>query len=645
MKRYKHYFSVTIILLLCGNVYGQLGKADKKFENFAYVDAREIYKEAVEDGKASPALLQKLGDAYYFTAEYRQASTWYGQLIASGADVSADYYFRYAQALKSINRYDEADKVMNTFDELNGSDTRGEMFRNERDYLKEIEKQSGRFEVSTLQINTELQDFSPSFYGDRLVFSSNREGSTGKLIHNWNDQPFLDLYITNNPMNAAAESVQLDPILNSNYHESSSVFTEDGQVMYFTRNNLKRKKLARDKEGTTKLKLYRSYKENNKWSKPEELPFNSDVYNVAHPALSPNGSILYFASDMPGTKGLSDLWMVAVNADGTFGEPTNLGDEINTASRETFPFVSSENKLYFATDGHVGLGGLDVFVAELDEQGNSGAAYNVGRPVNSSADDFGLILKEDTGNGFFSSNRGTGLGNDDIYALTRIEALITGCSQQMAGVTRNAKTNEILGMAKVTLLDKGGKVVSQVTSDIGGNFAFEDVDCGSTYAIRAEKLDHDPAEIVVTTDNETGKGFKRDLYLNPGIDLSVGTDLGKTLALNPIYFDLDKSNIRPDAALELERVIAVLKQYPSLKIDVRSHTDSRSGDVYNLKLSQRRNVQTLRYIVERGGISASRLTGNGYGETRLLNACGNGIPCNEDEHQMNRRSEFIIVER
>ena len=348
---------------------------------------------------------------------------------------------------------------------------------------------------------------------------------------------------------------------------------------------------------------------------------------------------------MPGTKGLSDIWKTAVHADGSFGEPVNLGESINTEARETFPFITSENKLFFATDGHVGLGGLDVFVAELDENGNPGGAYNAGKPVNSSADDFGLILNETTGEGYFSSNRGTGEGNDDIYAFTRETKLLTACAQNISGVTRDLKTDEILSMANVQLRDRQNNVIAQVKSDVTGAFNFGDVDCSSTYVIRAEKDNYDPAEAIVTTDAEIGRDVKRSLYLNPPLQVAVGDDLAKTLDLNPIYFDLDKSFIRPDAALELEKVIAILKQVPTMKIDVRSHTDSRSNDTYNLRLSQRRNVETIRYIVEKGGISATRLTGNGYGETRLLNACGNGIDCNENEHQINRRSEFIIVER
>lgn len=647
MKQLLHY--ATLAAFIMSGVYGyaqsgKVKKANKKFEELAYVDARNLYLDATEKGDTPSEVLKKLGDSYYFTADYREASQWYGQLVESGADVPAEYYFRYAQSLKSGGNYIEADQMMEAFNKASAEDIRAEMFEKERDYLKEIAAQSGRYSIQRVNINTKLQDFSPSFYGEQLVFSSNRENSTGQLEHVWNEQPFLDLYIVKNPMSESPVMTKLNEDINTKYHESSSVFTEDGNVMYFTRNNYTNKKFRESGDGTNKLKLYRSKKENGVWGKPTELPFNSDEYSVAHPALSPDGRTLYFASDMPGTKGLSDIWKVSVSASGGFGTPENLGEMINTEGRETFPFVSAKNKLFFATDGHVGLGGLDVFVSQMDEQGTPGDAYNAGKPVNGPADDFGLILNEDTGKGYFSSSRGTGEGNDDIYAFTREQELITDCAQNITGVTRDGKTNAILSQAKVTLKDAQNQVITQTTSTVAGDFSFADVDCGSTYVILAEKMEYESAEAIVKT-NENAGSAQRDLYLNPEIDLTPGTDLGLTLELNPIYFDLDKSNIRPDAALELERVIAVMKKYPNLKLDVRSHTDSRANDTYNLRLSQRRNVETIRYIVEKGSIDATRLTGNGYGETRLLNACGNNIPCNEAEHQLNRRSEFIIVEK
>lgn len=629
-------------------------EASENFDEYAFVDARDLYLRLAERGFTSPEVLMKLGDSYYLTADYNEAAKWYGQLLdgssrEGNAEVDSEYYFRYAQSLKSMKRYDLADVQMKKFLEFNSSDSRATMFKMERDYLKEIQAQSGRYSVEKVNFNSELQDFGPSFYGDQLVFSSNRESRTGEYIHDWNEQPFLDLFLVDNPEADAPVISKLSKEINTPYHESTSTFTENGDVVYFTRNNYSKefsgKKLKKDENGTTKLKLFRSYKTSKGWSTPEELSFNSDDFSTAHPALSADESTLYFASDRPGTRGLSDIWKVEVYPSGDFGEPVNLGDRINTEGRETFPFVSEDSKLFYATDGHLGLGGLDIFVTELSDQGTVGDSYNVGKPVNSSADDFGLIVNISKGKGYFSSNRATGLGNDDIYSFTRKQELLTNCVQNITGVTKNVKTDEILTEAIVELRNIANEVVATKTSDNAGRFSFPDVDCGTSYIIRASKASYEPAEVVMNTGSEVGAVLNRDLYLKPPLQLNVGDDLAKTLELNPIYFDFDKDNIRPDAALELEKVIAVMKQYPNLKIDVRSHTDSRAPDAYNMKLSQRRNVSTVRYIVSQGGIVGARLTGRGYGESELTNACGNGIECSEEEHQINRRSEFIIVSK
>lgn len=647
MKQLLHYLTILCFAMCSLASYSQestIKKADKEFEGLSYVDARALYLRVAEKGFTTPEVLMKLGDSYYFTADYKEAIKWYGQLIKEEKEVSPEYYFRYAQSLKSEGKYSESDTAMDTFHTLRGDDSRGEMFVKERDYIKEIEANSGRYDVSKVSFNTGMQDFSPSFYGDNVVFSSNRKSSTGSFTHTWNDQAFLDLYVVENPKDGSSKVSKFNKKVNTPYHESSSVFTNDGNEIYFTRNNYT-KKLGRSEDGTAKLKLYHSVKEGDKWSDPEELPFNSDQYSTAHPALSPDGSILYFASDMPGTKGLSDIWMVGVN-NGDYGLPVNLGDKINTEGRESFPFVTSDNKLFFATDGHVGLGGLDVFITQLSESGGEeGDAFNVGKPVNSTADDFGLILSEELGTGYFASNRKSGQGNDDIYSFVRKEKLMIKCIQGITGIVRDSKSKEILPSATVELRNAQNEVVSSSVSDAQGRYSFADADCGKGYVVRGQKENYESAEELFTTSTDSNGSTNQDLYLKPDAKVVVGEDLAKTLELNPIYFDFDKSNIRPDAALELEKVIAVMKQYPALNIDVRSHTDSRAPDGYNMSLSERRNVSTIAYIVNQGGINRSRLTGRGYGETQLVNNCSNGVDCSTEAHQLNRRSEFIIVSK
>lgn len=639
------FFTGTTIEIKAQSRQGE--KAEKKIEQKAFIDARDLYLRIVEKGDDSPTVLKNLGDSYYMTSDYADAIKWYQQLIQTSGTttVSSESYFRYAQALKSEQQYEEADRMMEIFKKLTNTDSRGQMFANERDYLKEIEKQSGRYRVETVDFNSTLQDFSPSFYNGRLVISSNRKSRTGKLTHDWNDQPFLDLYVVDFPESDSPLIARFDDYINTEYHESSSVFNKAGNVVYFTRNNYTDKKLKRDQAGTINLKLYRSFRESGKWTIPVELPFNSDEYSVAHPALSTDEKTLYFSSNMPGTIGLSDIWSVSIQDDGSYGEPQNLGNTINTEGRENFPFVADNNRLFFSSDGHIGLGGLDVYVARILNNKTYGKAYNAGKPVNSSADDFSLILDNNSGIGYFASNRKGGLGNDDIYKFIREQELLIDCNQTIRGITRDLKTDEVIANAKILLRNADNNVIDEAISDPEGNFIFKGIECNTNYTIRSEKETFQPAEVIITTDADQEREVIRDLYLKQQQEVLTGNDLNQLLELQPIYFDLNKSNIRPDAQLELNKVIAFMEQFPNSKIDVRSHTDNRASDAYNMALSQRRNKATLNYLMDKGGISADRLTGKGYGESQLINKCPTINSCTEGEQQINRRSEFIILKR
>ncbi|MBC8757693.1 PD40 domain-containing protein [Kordia sp. YSTF-M3] len=650
----RHTIKTIITFLVLGilAVNGQentIKKGNKNFDSHAFIDAREAYLKVAEEGYQSVELFSRLGDSYYFTADYKNAAKWYGALFSYSKQIDSEYLYRYAVSLKSTEKYVASDKIMAKFYETKGEDYRAKLFVNERNYLKEIELQSGRFKIDNAGFNSKLSDFAPAFNQNQLVFASNRQDrKPSKIIHDWNDQPFLDLYQVNIALTDPNKTIQkLPKSINTKYHESTAVYTKDGNTLYFTRNNYTNKSFKQDEAGTNRLKLYRATKKDAANWNVEELPFNNDEYSVAHPALSVDEKTLYFASDMPGGKGQSDLYKVAINGD-TFGSPENLGEKINTESRETFPFVSDDNRLYFASDGHVGLGGLDVFVSDLDTTNNFGNVYNLGKPINSPQDDFTFIINEATGTGYFASNREGGKGDDDIYSLTRTEPILTKCTQTVEGVVLDENTSEPIPNAKVLLLDTGNNRLAEANAAADGTFNF-DLECNKAYSIRASKEGYVTAEKSFATSNELGKENKQTLFMKKGNDLGkemiipVGGDLVKILGLNPIYFDLDKDYIRADAEIELRKVIAIMNLYPKMKIDVRSHTDSRADDDYNIDLSDRRAKSTIQYLVD-NGIAVSRLTGKGYGETRIINRCSNGTPCQEYEHQLNRRSEFIIIE-
>ncbi len=654
ISRTTKYIFLLTMLVLCagvsvaqdmaqGSENGKEARGDKFYEEYAFMDARDAYLRAVDKGYRSANLLSKLADSYYFNGQYEDASKWYGALFSFSEDISSEYIYRYAQSLKSIGKYATADRVMTRLNDRAAEDDRGELFSEEKNYLKLIELQSGRFNVFNVPFNSSYSDYGPTLNGGEVIFTSNRKTRTASQhFHDWDDQPFSELYSI--LVSGKGEPSRYRGKINTRYHESTAVFTKDGQTMYFTRNNFTARKRGKDGAGTTHLKLYRAKRTEKGWGDAVELPFNSDGYSVAHPALTADGKSLIFASDMPGGEGASDLYMVSIDGDG-FGEPKNLGDAVNTEGRETFPFVDTNGDLYFASDGHVGLGGLDIFVAELGKDGTYDKGFNIGEPINSKADDFSFVINSATGLGYFSSNREGGMGEDDIYGFEQTAGLIKECLQSLTGEVRDDDNQDIIANAKVVLVDGDNNVLEERVSDRNGKFTFDVMSCSTPYAIRASKDGFGNAEKSFTTTGEYDAVSKKTIYLVPEKEvdiMEVGQDLGVLLNLNPIYFDLSKSYIRSDASVELIKVIMAMKENPTLKIDVRSHTDSRSSDAFNLRLSDARAKSTVEYIIA-AGIDRNRVTGRGYGESQLLNGCTNGVKCSEAEHQLNRRSEFIIV--
>lgn len=648
IKNMKIKNSILVCFLMIGffsfSQKVQLKKADSKYEQFHYVNAIKTYEKVANKGYKSVELFSKLGDSYYFQSNLNEANKWYEQLFALNQKVDSEYYFRYAQTLKSIGDYKKADEMMAAFDKLNNADLRALLAKNQINYLEEIKKNSGRYRVQNAGINSEYSDYGASFYKSTLVFTSARDtGGVFVKKHNWTNQSYTNLYgsiVTEN--GNLAEPEKFSKKIDTRYHESTPVFTNDGMTMYFTRNNFLNGKKGRDSKKTILLKLYKATRVGDSWVNVTELPFNSDEYNCAHPALSPDEKTLYFSSNMPGSKGMSDIYKVAILSDGSFGIPVNLGGSINTEARETFPFISNSNELYFASDGHPGLGGLDVFITQLKEDGTHGKIKNVGAPVNSNSDDFAFIMDTATKNGFFSSNRKEdNLGFDDIYKCTETIPVPKDCQQSLTGLLVDAETKLPIAGVKVVLYDLNYVKIDELTTDQNGKFDFGQVACETKFRIQFDQKEYAQKETLVITPKDSGITDVL-IELTPNLQpLQVGRDLRKTLGIDIIYFDLDKSNIRPDAAVELAKILEVMKEYPTLEIDVRSHTDSRQTDKYNLILSERRAKSTIQWLID-NGIEAKRLTGKGYGETQLLNNCADDVPCSEEEHQVNRRSEFII---
>lgn len=631
--------AIYSILLLIGFSFvsfsqsAKLASADRKYDKYSYVDAIEIYEKVAEKGYKSAELFKKLGNSYYFNGELDKAAKWYKDLFALNEEVEPEYYFRYSQCLKAVEDYDNANKYLELFNQKT-DDSRGNAFAKNKDYLKDIDAVSGKYSIGTTTINSEFSDYGPSFFGNQLVFTSSRkEGALYNKIHKWTMQNFTDLYsVTINNDKSLSEPQNFSKTVNSKFNESTPVFTNDGKTMYFTRNNYLDGKKGKDDDKSTLVKIYKASLINNEWDNIQEVPFNSDEYSTAHPTLSADNKTMYFASDMPGGFGNSDIYKVSLNSDGTFGKPENLGTTINTEGRETFPFIAFDNTLYFASDGHLGLGGLDVFESKFSNN-EFQKPENLGKPINSSMDDFGFIVNKEK-SGFFTSNRDGGSGFDDIYSFAI-------CTQKIHGIITDIDTQELLPNSKVELFDENLKKLGEVMSDSKAHYTF-DVDCNQKFYVRASKEEYETSEKTVTSAKENGETelnieLKRNVF-----PVEEGTDLAKIFDISIIYFDLDKWNIRPDAAKDLQKIVEVMKQYPNMQVDIRSHTDSRQTHKYNELLSDRRAKSTLEFMVK-NGIERNRLTAKGFGETQLVNGCSDGVPCSEAEHQKNRRSEFIVT--
>ncbi len=619
-------------------------KGTKEYENYSYIDAIKIYEKVADKGYESNELLQNLGNSYYFNGKLKEANKWYNRLFKkeTSHSIPSEYFYRYAQTLKAIDDYKSADLYLKRFSDLEKADSRVRLFASLDNYLEAIKDHSGRYKLEVATVNSPLSDYGSTVYNDQMIFTSSREkGGVSKTIHTWTNQEFTRLYAADiNKDGQLGKPAYFAPEIGSKFNESTPVFSADGKTMYFTRNNYNSGTRLRDAKGITLLKIYQATWKNNRWSDVVELPFNSNQFSTAHPALTPDGKWMYFASDREGSIGQSDLYKVAINNDGTFGQPINLGAHINTEGRESFPFITADNELYFSTDGRPGLGGLDIFATQINDDQSFTEVKNIGEPANSPYDDFAYYINTLSRKGFLSSNRS---GDDEIYGFTESKRLPLGCLQAIEGAVFDLPTGGKLANAKVTLFDNEFKKLKEVLTDENGAYEFKDLACNFRYRINAELADYNTAELAIVVPRESGK-TRGDFGLEKNkVVIKKGDDLFKVLKLEPIYFDFDKDDIRVDAQVELAKIVEVLREYPKMKIDVRSHTDSRGNDNYNLKLSDRRAKSTAKWIINQG-VKENRVMGRGFGETQLINSCSNGINCSEEEHQQNRRSEFIILE-
>lgn len=597
--------------------------ADKLYKRLEYVDAAEQYNKLVEKGKADPYVYKQLAESYYNVFNTKEAARWYAKAVETDQD--AETYYRYAQMLKAEGRYEDSNKQMQKFAAMAPGDQRAIAFKADPNYLPKLKSQSKLFDEKALAINSDKSDFGAVLTNDNILyFASARNGARKK--YGWNEEPFLDLYQSvNNADGTFAEPTTVSEI-NSKFHDGPATVSADGNTMYFASESFKEKEFVKDKKNRLKqgqVYLYKATKENGKWGNIKEVPFNGKDYSTSNPSLSKDGKTLYFSSNMPGSLGGNDIWKVSVAEDGTFGSPENLGNKVNTEGNESFPFITEDNRLFFASDGRKGFGALDVFLLDLNK---GGEAINVGLPVNSAKDDFAFSFNTTKNTGFFSSNRN---GNDDLFQATPV------CAVEAITTVKDAKTGALLANAKVAILDEKRNVIETKTSGSNGQVSYG-VDCDRAYTVQVSLEGYESNSFAVA---KTKGGI-----VNVAADLQPIETIvtPEAVTLNEINFEYDKSNITREGAFELDKLVQVLGKYPEMVIMVKAHTDNRGSNEYNMNLSDRRARSTVQYILSKG-IAKARISGKGYGESEPKVDCGTG--CTEEQHAQNRRSEFLIVKQ
>lgn len=667
--------------------------ADKEYQALRYALAIFYYHQA---DTTNGEVIINLANAYLNVKDYKNAEKWMGKavLLPSQKD---EFYLKYADVLANNQKYPQAETWYTKYAKLHPEDNRANKLSQLNKLLPSFFADSLLWTISYLSNNTERDEFSPSYFKDGLVFSSNRNKKWGiSNIFGWNQTLFTDLYIFNDTtklnylptknyfknsadlsstsnrngqlprsvndtkvlgdvylpkslfeISGVKDSSDTKPLranLNTRFHDGPVSFNGKQNYLIYNRNQLLRSKEDATHTRIYKLDLYEANYLGGTWYNKRPFKFNQQNSSTAHPALSADGKVLYFITDGEGGFGGKDIYYSTRQSDtDVWGTPANLGAIVNTEGDEAFPYLTTDGKLYFSSTGHAGLGGLDIFVVDLKNDLPNGEVKNIGYPLNSSKDDFGVIMKPDNASGYFSSNR---YGNDDIFHFDRTNLVFDLNGQVFTNYLSGKKVLEN------TLIEiKYAGYLDTLRTDAMGKFSRKlerDVD----YKILASKTDYSSADTAISTKKlMTSKTFDVVFVLNKKKSVSDiiydngnfnDCELKSLLASKIIYYDLDKSFIRPDAAKTLDEIAALLKKYPSIEITATSHCDSRASDKYNIALSLHRSNSSKSYLVAKG-IDANRIKTAWYGEKRLTNSCADGVNCTEINQQLNRRTEFELL--
>ncbi|MCL5128078.1 OmpA family protein [Algibacter sp. L4_22] len=636
----KNYYLTSMLLLVSITVFAQYGmqkKADKLFNSFAFADAKEVYTKLIHKDFNADYATRQLADSYAFMRNPDSAVVYYQKAVEQ-ENIPIEYYYNYAQALRGVKDYKGYRNLMKRY-KNEGGIINEDQLTNDKDFLKSVLNAKQQYFLTDVKFNSKFSDFGAIEHDGNIYFTSARdEGVLTKHRYGWNEEPFLDIYVTEKNANDSLIDYKskLKGDINSVFHDGPITITKDGKTIYFSRNDFNKNVLGKNDEGITNLKIYRATLIDGKWKNIEDLSINSSSYSTGHPALNNDESKLYFASDMSGGFGGSDIYYVSINNDSSLGEPINAGKIVNTNKNEKFPFLNKEDVLFFSSDGHQGLGLLDIFATVSDKDKNINNVINLGVPVNSSKDDFSFFLNENGLSGYFASNRDGGVGSDDIYAFDKTPQL------KIEGAVKDGETNLPLQNAKINLLDTVGNIIAFVETDSDGHFDIN-IDRDTDYILQVIKDGYTEQSRNTTSTNTDKKTSKiiEDFILNKIEDDKI--EPSPIIKLAPIYFDFDKATIRNQDTSELNEIIDLMNnKHPKMAIRIESFTDSRGPAKYNKGLSIKRSKSTYDYLIKNGVDKNRIISYDGYGEERLVNNCDGSIKCTEAQHQLNRRTEFIV---
>ena len=617
-------------------------RADELYRRYEYANAAKLYTKLVDTRKPRLQDLERLADSYWKMKDYESAENWYAR-ITGLPDSSPEHLLRYGEVLKVNGKYAEAKRQLEAYVGKTGDTSRVAVQLAGCDSaLRWMASPTLHRLRNETEVNTANSEFSVFPLGEQVYYTGEPADGLSKNTYGWTGNAFLRVYtaqLSSAGMLGVPSLVETD-VNDAKYHVGPVVAEADGNTLYVTRTYVGKDGIQQREErrryATHTLELH-IYRQNNGIWETEPFPYNNaKEYSVGHAALSPDGNTLYFVSDMPGGHGGTDIWYSERQSDGTWGNPVNAGATINSAGDELFPNIAPDGTLYYASDGFAGMGGLDVFES-IGSKAQWSRPENLRYPVNSAADDFAyLVYAEDEAGfrGFLSSDRRGGKGGDDIYSFSFEKPKIIII---LKGTTSDKATGEPFPATSVTLYDGAREIVAKKNSSDTGTFEFV-LDRDRHYTVLGQKEGYHADSAKVST-----LGIVRSDTLEVALRLEPVFQVGQTFELENIYYDFDKHNIRPDAAAILDELVRTLRDNPTLKIELSSHTDSRGSHAYNEALSQRRAQSAVDYLVSRG-IARDRMVAKGYGETKLVNRCADGVPCSREEHQANRRTEVTVLE-